>query len=90
MEQDQLPEGVPGNFDGEERLVHFGIGWGKPTLMRHLPGSKRVVSHGGATGTRLWIDPDAGLVIVFFTNQWSADRGPEAEAIDGIYAALSA
>jgi hypothetical protein len=36
----------------------------------------------------LWIDPDAGLVFVFFTNQWSVDRGPEREAIRGTYAAL--
>jgi CubicO group peptidase (beta-lactamase class C family) len=90
MQQDQLPAGVPGDFDGEERPVHFGIGWGKPTLMRPLPGSSRVVSHGGASGTRIWIDPDADLVIVFFTNQWSGDRGPETEAIEGIYRAIGA
>ncbi len=87
MTKDHL-RGLPGVFDGEERGVHFGLGWGKPTLMRELPGSDSVVSHGGATGTRLWIDPEAGLVIVFFTNQWSADRGPEADTIRGTYEAL--
>ena len=87
MMEDQLG-GIPGTYEGEERRVHFGIGWGKPTLMREVPGSQRVVSHGGATGTRLWIDPDAELVFVFFTNQWSVDRGPENEAIQGTYAAL--
>jgi CubicO group peptidase (beta-lactamase class C family) len=87
MMEDQLG-GLPGDYDGEERTVFFGLGWGKPTLMRDIPGSPKVVSHGGATGTRLWIDPDAGLVFVFFTNQWSADRGPETEAIRGSYAAL--
>ena len=87
MMEDHL-RGLPGIFDGEERPVHFGLSWGKPTLMRELPGSQSVVSHGGATGTRLWIDPEADLVIVFFTNQWSADRGPEAEAIRGTYEAL--
>lgn len=87
MMQDHL-RGLPGVFDGEERPVHFGLSWGKPTLMRELPGSPGVVSHGGATGTRLWIDPEAGLVIVFFTNQWAPDRGPEAEAIRGTYEAL--
>ncbi len=88
MQQDQFRNGVPGEFDGEERRVHFGLGWGKPTLMRPLPGSREVVSHGGATGTRIWIDPRSELVIVFFTNQWSADRGPESEAIQGIYDAM--
>lgn len=87
MMQDHL-RGLPGVYDGEERPVHFGLSWGKPTLMRELPGSPGVVSHGGATGTRLWIDPEAGLVIVFFTNQWAPDRGPEAEAIRGTYEAL--
>jgi CubicO group peptidase (beta-lactamase class C family) len=87
MTADQT-HGVPGVTEGEERLVHFGLGWGKPTLMRELPGSDRVVSHGGATGTRLWIDPDAGLVFVFFTNQWAPDRGPEIEAIAGVYERL--
>lgn len=88
MTRDHL-RGVPGLADGEEKPIHFGLGWGKPTLMRtDLPGSRRVVSHGGAVGTRLWIDPEAGLVIVFFTNQWSGDRTPENEAIAGTYAAM--
>ena len=88
MTRDHL-RGVPGLADGEEKPFHFGLGWGKPTLMRpDLPGSRRVVSHGGAVGTRLWIDPELGLVIVFFTNQWSGDRGPENEAVAGTYAAL--
>ncbi len=87
MMEDHL-RGLPGVFDGDERPVHFGLSWGKPTLMREIPGSVGVVSHGGATGTRLWIDPEAGLVIVFFTNQWAPDRGPEVEAIHGTYEAL--
>ena len=87
MFEDQLG-GLPGVYDDEQRDVHFGLGWGKPTLMYGLPGSARAVSHGGATGTRLWIDPDAELVFVFFTNQWSPDRGPENEALRGTYAAL--
>ena len=87
MARDQLG-GIPGFYDGQERAVHFGLGWGKPTLMFDLPGSPGVVSHGGATGTRLWIDPDAGLVFVFFTNRWAADRSPEAAALRGTYRAM--
>jgi serine-type D-Ala-D-Ala carboxypeptidase len=87
MFEDHL-DGLPGIYDDEELNVHFGLGWGKPTLMFDLPGSPRVVSHGGATGTRLWIDPDAELVFVFFTNQWSPDRAPETEALRGTYASM--
>jgi len=90
MTQDHIRGSASGNQDGEEVPMHFGLGWGKPTLMRDLPGSRRVVSHGGAVGTRLWIDPDLDLVIVFFTNQWSADREPEHQAINGVYDALQA
>ena len=81
--------GLVGESDGEERHVHHGLGWGKPTLMRDGPGSANVISHGGASGTRLWIDPDARLVFVFFTNRWAADRSVEAEALRGTYEAMN-
>lgn len=80
--------GVPGVVNDEPRLVRHGLGWGKPTLNSEAPGSPRVVDHGGATGTRIWIDPDARLVFVYFTNQWHADRGPEFHALNGVYRAL--
>jgi CubicO group peptidase (beta-lactamase class C family) len=89
MQRDHLRGSISGMTEGEERAMHFGLGWGKPTLMRESQASTRVVSHGGATGTRLWIDPDAGLVLVFFTNTWNPDRGPEIEAISGVYSAMN-
>jgi CubicO group peptidase (beta-lactamase class C family) len=79
--------GIVGESDGEIRPVHHGLGWGKPTLMRDVPGSKNVFSHGGASGTRLWVDPDAGLVFVFFTNRWSEERSVETEALRRTYEA---
>jgi CubicO group peptidase (beta-lactamase class C family) len=88
MAEDQLRGEIRGVVEGEERPVHFGLGWGKPTLMNDFRGSASVVSHGGATGTRIWIDPDAGLVFVFFTNRWSAERAVEVEALRGTYEAL--
>jgi CubicO group peptidase (beta-lactamase class C family) len=87
MAQDQT-RGIVGENDGEERPVHVGLGWAKPTLMRDLPGSKSVISHGGVSGGRVWIDLDIGLVIVFLTNRWQADRGPENDTIRGVYDAL--
>lgn len=80
--------GLPGLVEGEERRVHFGLGWNKPTLMGTLPGSAEVIAHGGATGTSLWIDPAAGLVFVYFTNQWAPDRTPELEALRALYEVL--
>lgn len=88
MAQDQT-HGLPGEIDGEERAVHVGLGWAKPTLMRDVPGSPSVISHGGVSGGRIWIDLDIGLVIVFLTNRWQADRGPEIDTIGGVYEALA-
>jgi len=88
MMADHLGGRVSGVFDGEERPVHFGLAWNKPTLMPEIGGSARVVSHGGATGTLMWIDPDSDLVVIYFSNQWDADRAPEREALQGVYAAL--
>ncbi len=88
MATDQTRGEVAGDHDGEQVPVHHGLGWGKPTLMRDVPGSANVFSHGGASGTRLWVDPDAGLVFVFFTNRWAAERGVETEALRGTYDAM--
>ena len=88
MAEDQTRGEVVGVDDDEAKPVHHGLGWGKPTLMRDVPGSKNVFSHGGASGTRLWLDPDAGLVFVFFTNRWAAERSVEAEALRGTYEAM--
>ncbi len=90
MAEDQTRGEISGEIDGEVKRVHFALGWGKPTLMSEIPGSPRVISHGGATGTRIWIDPDSDLVFVFFTNRWATERAVEVEALRGTYEALRA
>lgn len=90
MAQDHVG-GLPGQAGRPEegdRPMHHGLAWAKPTLTKDVPGSPKVVDHGGATGTRLWIDPDAELVFVYFTSRWEPDRGPERDALRGVYAAL--
>lgn len=44
--------------------------------------------HGGATGTRLWIDPVHGLVIVFLTNRWDQDNRWRERALNAFYGSL--
>jgi len=70
------------------RAPHYGLGWGLPTRAGTMPGSLRTFGHGGATGTRLWVDPDAGLVIVYLTNSWTVGEGPSLAAITAVYGAL--
>lgn len=49
-----------------------------------------VYGHGGATGTRLWIDPIHDLVIVFLTNRWGQDKRWRERAINAFYGQLEA
>lgn len=49
-----------------------------------------VYGHGGATGTRLWIDPIHDLVIVFLTNRWGQDNRWRDRAINAFYGQIEA
>jgi CubicO group peptidase (beta-lactamase class C family) len=85
--------------DGSTREPHYGLGWGKTRVAGTLPSvvgtpveSRTVVpasyetfTHGGATGTRLWIDPVRELVFVFLTNQWGLADGPMYELLAEVY-----
>jgi CubicO group peptidase (beta-lactamase class C family) len=48
---------------------HYAIGWGKPGPAS--AGSPSAFGHGGVTGTRLWVDPEYDLVLVFLSGTWS-------------------
>ncbi len=54
---------------------HYALGWGKPHP-RTSPASPSAFGHGGATGTRLWIDPGHDLVFVYLSGVW--DYPPRA------------
>lgn len=79
---DVLEAGVP------PRPPAYGLGWGLQTKERTMPGSPRTFGHGGGTGTRLWVDPDAELVIVYLTNSWAVGPAPSLAAIAAVYGAL--
>lgn len=87
MGSDQT-RGVTGSYYDEEVPVHQGLAWGKPTLMRDVPGGPDVIDHGGASGTRLWIDPQAGLVFVYFTAEWNPSRETERRSLWNVYRSL--
>ncbi len=44
-------------------------------------------THGGITGGRLWVDPDAGFAVVFLTNLWHAPIEVSIAVIDAVYRA---
>jgi CubicO group peptidase (beta-lactamase class C family) len=72
----------------EDRLddAHYALGWGKPSLSN--PGSPRAFGHGGQSGTRLWIDPDRDLVIVYLSSSWGMPGTVIDEVTGAVYAAL--
>ena len=55
-----------------------------------IPASPGTVTHGGASGTRLWVDPERDLVFAFLTNVWYGDDGPAHAVLRRVYTAWDA
>ena len=53
-----------------------------------VPASPRAFTHGGASGARLWVDPERDLVFVFLTNLWGVDDGPMYATLREVYRSL--
>jgi CubicO group peptidase (beta-lactamase class C family) len=87
--------------DGTTRVPHYALGWGKPgpegtapsvlgvapETPDRVPASPSTFTHGGATGTRLWIDPDRELVFVFLTNLWGTSDAAMFRTLAEVYRA---
>ena len=71
--------------DGVEREVRQGLGWRLP--QRHWSGSPSAFTHGGISGGRLWVEPEAGFAVAFLTNQWQAPIEVSLSVIDEVYGA---
>ena len=71
--------------DGIEREVRQALGWRKP--QPDWAGSASTFTHGGISGGRLWIDPEAGFAVVFLTNLWQAPIAASVAVIEAIYRA---
>ena len=69
------------------QAAHYALGWGKPDP-RSEPASAAAFGHGGATGTRLWIDPLHDLVVVYLTGAWDFPSTRIDRALRAVYAAL--
>ncbi len=66
---------------------HYALGWGKPDP-RTTPASASAFGHGGATGTRLWVDPGLNLVFVYLSGVWNLPKRPIDVVLHATYAAL--
>jgi CubicO group peptidase (beta-lactamase class C family) len=81
--------------DGTTREPHYALGWHKPrpapagqvTLAGvALPATTAAFTHGGISGTRLWVDPERGLVAVVLSNRWAIDQESIARIVATVYA----
>jgi CubicO group peptidase (beta-lactamase class C family) len=68
--------------------VHYGLGWDKSTMNKDLSGSPAVFDHAGSSGSRLWVDPDAGFVFVMAAGLWLTGGELSDEVIAPVYGAL--
>jgi len=66
---------------------HYALGWGKPGIAS--PASASAFRHGGASGTRLWIDPEHDLVYVYLTGVLGYPVAPIDAVERAIYAAIA-
>jgi len=78
---------VDGLGRSEDRLLdeHYALGWGKPGPAH--PASARAFGHGGASGTRLWIDPAHDLVVVYLSSSWGMPGSVIDETVFAVYSA---
>ena len=85
--------------DGTVRSADYALGWHTPgaNLARsgeahevevhgvRVPASARSFTHAGASGTRLWVDPDRGLVFVLLSNQWTGTSSAAIDVLAAVY-----
>jgi CubicO group peptidase (beta-lactamase class C family) len=71
--------------DGRIHEIRQSLGWRKPRP--EWPGSERAFTHGGISGGRLWVDPEAGFAFAFLTNLWQAPLAPAIETLEAVYRA---
>jgi CubicO group peptidase (beta-lactamase class C family) len=71
--------------DGSRTEVAQAIGWRKPGP--GWPQRPSVITHGGISGARLWVDGGSGLVFAWLTNLWHAPEEPAIAVLESIYRA---
>jgi len=88
-------EGIPTNNADGTFASGYGLGLAKAVAHRWQAPSAELTSadgygHGGATGTVLWVEPEADLVFVFLTNRLGLDSPQARLALNAAIAAMTA
>lgn len=85
--------------DGTTREPRYALGWHTPDRGPDgevrlagvdVPASRTAFTHGGVSGTRLWVDPERRLVVTVLSNRWGQDQAPIARIVAAAYGDRSA
>jgi CubicO group peptidase (beta-lactamase class C family) len=74
--------------DGRVSHVEHGLGWRRSG--GGWPAGEQVLTHGGRSGSRLWIDPERGFAFAFVTNVWGVSSEVAMAVLDEVYRAQPA
>jgi CubicO group peptidase (beta-lactamase class C family) len=77
----------PADGVGPDRDPRYALGWGKPGGDGGVPCTEEAIEHGGATGTRLFIDPGTDLAVVVLANRWDVAETSRA-VVAAVHSAL--
>lgn len=81
-------QGILEHKGDEATPACWGLGWEKAVPQEGRLLSPSGYGHGGMTGTYLWIEPEADLVIVFLTNRANTDGRARKRILNAVMAAL--
>jgi CubicO group peptidase (beta-lactamase class C family) len=83
---EQQVAGVPAvAADGSVSFVEHGLGWRRSG--GGWPAGESVLTHGGRSGSRLWVDPECGFAFALLTNVWGVSSEVTIAVLDEVYRA---
>lgn len=82
-------QGIVEYKGGEAVPACWGLGWEKAVPQEGRLLSPSGFGHGGMTGTYLWIDPEADLVVVFLTNRANLDGRRRKAIVNAVMASVA-
>jgi CubicO group peptidase (beta-lactamase class C family) len=71
--------------DGSVSYVEHGLGWRRSG--GDWPEGESVLTHGGRSGSRLWVDPGRGFAFAFATNVWGVGSESAIAVLREVYRA---
>ena len=83
---EQQVAGVPAVAeDGSATYVEHGLGWRRSG--GDWPAGDSVLTHGGRSGSRLWVDPERGFAFACVTNVWGVSSESAIAVLREVYRA---